>query len=610
VGRSADPTEGGGAEPAASLGLTVGSDAPALLTDWLVDRGLPRATQRLDLREPLDPPPAASLDLALLVAAATPPILARVQALLARASKARVAVVSGIGRRGDVDALLEQIHAAGLELIAARPLRVAGVEGAELHASAEAGAPGGSSAAVALAELAAATTGMGARGRRGPRVAVLGRAEPWVGDLDDPIPVDEAWAHDAFALAREVPDAVLLGPGAPATPALRAAVERVRPQAPVLSVGAPGPDWADTVDALVPRAPAPLVAGECGVVPRASTLVDPTAEVHDADPDVAARALLERCARGEPLLAPSLPRAVADRVAAPLGDLVTDAQGALAGIDAVEPGLRALLVERHGVALRRAAWRHHEVGHWWQQRLAAQGRTGRWSPAASAIALVDDATAAQRIRAAMAAQTHRALQLVLVLRGVSAHELEEPVGALDERVVAVPTQTADAEALMRGADAADGEIVVGLRGRDRYGPDHVHDLVEGLEVDGANLTGKGGELSYDPLADRSQQRPDGELRQWGAALVAGSWAVRSGDLAAIGALPSDVEAHHELARRVSRWGGAILRVHPFGHVVEASGTAAASARWSTQGLPLALLEADPALPSSSDRQTPSSRGRS
>ena len=153
-------------------------------------------------------------------------------------------------------------------------------------------------------------------------------------------------------------------------------------------------------------------------------------------------------------------------------------------------GLDAGARELRSIGLRRAALRTHST---WARAAANL-------PAVSVLLATRRPALLPQALAAVARQRYPRLELVLALHGndgalpdVRRRVAELP---LPGRVVAAPGSAPLGAALNAAAAAADGELLTKMDDDDRYGADHVWDLVLARAYSGAELIGKGAEFVY------------------------------------------------------------------------------------------------------------------
>jgi len=204
--------------------------------------------------------------------------------------------------------------------------------------------------------------------------------------------------------------------------------------------------------------------------------------------------------------------------------------------------------ELRSVAQRRAALRHH-------------GLAGR-PPSVTAVLVSHRPHDLIDAIDALARQSYPDLEVVVGLHGVDA----PPLGGRPVRMVAIPAHRNLGEALAEATGHAEGALVTKVDDDDRYGPDHVWDLVLARHFSGATLVGKGAEFVYvQPRGITVRRRMGAEL--YTDTVAGGTILMERGDLAAAGGwqpLPRHVD--RDLLDRLLRAGAAVYRTHGFGFV--------------------------------------------
>lgn len=610
----AETAPAAGTPGAMIIGVT---DDVVRLRLWAEQRGIAIGEPPIDLgdsraRAALRAIPKGA-SLALLVVAPSHRWVRSVEPALRRAERVSVVVLRGLRSSGRVDDLLEAAEQAGLEPVDVRRVRVETLAGVEVALDRDGASPLWR-AAHALS-LAAATTAATAPEATGPRVAIAGDAGAWVDGLAHATVVDPAWAQDPARLRRDAPDIVLLAADASTEAAHLEALAAARGAgASVLAIGPPSPRLAEHVDALAPPGPHPLPTGAVTPAEREAPLVDPTAEL-PADPVAAANELVARCSAGEPLVAPGLARDIADLLAptlrqllcAPPPELVTAADASTTSEARPDPASPeatvAILRQRHGVRLRRAAREAYDVARWWRDRAATLDVPLPPAPSVSAICPTRRPDLLCHLAAQLRRQRHRPLEAVIVAHGEAWNDVAVDLPDLDMpvEVVRAPGQRSLGAALNLGVEAASGAIVTKIDDDDWYGPDHIGDLVAALEPRRATLVGKGAEFYHlgdrDETIHRVNDRPEQASR-----LIAGNTlTIRRDDLTALGGFHDvDRTEDRRLVFDVLRWGGLVYRIHGFGHVVRRRGARhtwqiteaelADGARWVAPGRRLDLAD--------------------
>jgi hypothetical protein len=210
--------------------------------------------------------------------------------------------------------------------------------------------------------------------------------------------------------------------------------------------------------------------------------------------------------------------------------------------------------EMRSVRQRRAAMRHHAAG------LA--------TPPVTAVLVSKRPHLAERNVAALAAQTYPDLQIVVGLHGAD----EEPPGlrrAAGERpieVLGIDAERNLGQALDTASRVAAGDLITKVDDDDRYGPEHVWDLVLAHHFSGATVVGKGSEFVFVEPKDVTVRRRMG-AEFFTDTVAGGTIALRADDLAAAGGWPPMPRfVDRGLLDRVVGAGGPVYRTHPFGFV--------------------------------------------
>ncbi|RKN49089.1 glycosyltransferase [Micromonospora endolithica] len=225
--------------------------------------------------------------------------------------------------------------------------------------------------------------------------------------------------------------------------------------------------------------------------------------------------------------------------------------------------------EIHGVRLRRAALRRHASAFALPGAVAGAYPSLARPPAVTALLLTRRPDRIVRAVADLAAQTYPELEIVVGLHGV---ELRPEVRAgldsqsLPVHLVSLPAETGFGAALGEITRYARGSLVTKVDDDDRYGPEHVWDLVLARHYSGATLVGKGAEFVH-------LEAPDLTVRRQMASeiftdvVAGGTMLLGRGDLEAVGGwrpVPRSVD--RALLDRVLGAGGLVYRTHGFGFV--------------------------------------------
>ena len=201
-----------------------------------------------------------------------------------------------------------------------------------------------------------------------------------------------------------------------------------------------------------------------------------------------------------------------------------------------------------------------------------------------------------QVVAELAAQRHPDVQLILLPHGEAPVPERLPTGALDVIVHRVPASRPLGDVLDRGLELATGSTVAKMDDDDRYGPDHLGDLLLSLQYSGADVVGRRvhGEFHEDGAVTRHPP-PGGEERFEdhlpGATLLAHTEVLRAVRWRQV---PSAVDT--ELIRAIHLNGGSAYSGHRYGFVRVRHGDHVSDADrgWmdrAVQGFDTSLLEA-------------------
>lgn len=251
-------------------------------------------------------------------------------------------------------------------------------------------------------------------------------------------------------------------------------------------------------------------------------------------------------------------------VHAPAASLVAARPGYLSARDLLAPELGTILGEPlpggdpldwelRSVRQRREALRQHAAG--------------LTTPAVSALLVTKRPDLARDTVAALAAQTYPTLEIVVCPHGVPAPDgLREAAGGRPVEVVPVPAERNLGEALRTATGAASGALITKVDDDDRYGPEHVWDLVLAHHYSAASVVGKGADFVYLAADDLTVRRRMGS-EFYTDVVAGGTLTLRPGDLVTAGGWPA-VPRHVDrvLLDRVLTTGGLVYRTHPFGFV--------------------------------------------
>lgn len=280
-----------------------------------------------------------------------------------------------------------------------------------------------------------------------------------------------------------------------------------------------------------------------------------------------ARLLIQLAAAGVPVSAADLPPEVRDLLEQPL----VQALNATAAAHWPEPVDR----EASSVVLRRAALLHHAPSARWRTFAASVPLALAPQPPVSVLLVTRRPALLGAALAHVRRQSYRRLQLVLGLHGDHFADTAVTDGLRDLdlpfTVVRVAAELRFGDALNRVTDAADGRYVTKMDDDDLYGPDHIGDLVLAAGYSGADLVGKGAELTYLEALDvtvRRSRRSETFSRH-----VAGGTLLLSREvLDEVGgwrAVQRSVD--YALINQVLAAGGSVYRTHGLGFVLRRHG---------------------------------------
>jgi hypothetical protein len=169
--------------------------------------------------------------------------------------------------------------------------------------------------------------------------------------------------------------------------------------------------------------------------------------------------------------------------------------------------------------------------------------------------------------AALAAQTYPDLQIVVGLHGrPEPAALREAAGDRPVEVVTIDDGRNLGEALAEATDRAGGTIVTKVDDDDRYGPEHIWDLVLAHHFSGATVVGKGSEFVFVAPKDVTVRRRMG-AEFFTDTVAGGTITLRRDDLSDAGGWPP-VPRHVDraLLDRVVAAGAPVYRTHPIGFI--------------------------------------------
>ena len=228
-------------------------------------------------------------------------------------------------------------------------------------------------------------------------------------------------------------------------------------------------------------------------------------------------------------------------------------------VSAFDAGAREL----HSIGMRRAAMLEH----------SSWARDPGMLPTVSVLLATRRPALLPQALAAVASQTWPRLELVLALHGneasfagVEAHVAALPVPA---RIVRVPGSAPLGAVLNAAVAAAGGTLLAKMDDDDRYGADHLWDLVLAHEYSRARLVGKGMEFVYLAAADRTVHCHAGRGEAWRASCLAGGTLLISrDDLDRAGGWRNEPRGvDQSLINDVLRAGAGVYRTHGAGFML-------------------------------------------
>lgn len=284
-----------------------------------------------------------------------------------------------------------------------------------------------------------------------------------------------------------------------------------------------------------------------GTVTLAS--VDP-----DLPPAATASALAQLAMTGLVIHAPTIPAAVRALLTDELADVLTTPA----------PGRRddPIQWELRSVAQRRAALRGHGAG-------VGTRPLGDDPPPVSALLVTRRPSYLARVLADLRAQTYPNLEVVLGLHGVDLDARQRDLvreSGLSVTLVAIPGELTLGEALAAATRRASGSFVTKVDDDDRYGPEHIWDLVLARHYSGATVAGRAAEFVYLTTYDTTIRRRVAN-ETYTDVVAGGTILIGRGDLEHVGGwrpVPRSVD--RALLDRVRAAGGLVYRTHSFGFI--------------------------------------------
>ncbi|HEY7222781.1 MAG TPA: glycosyltransferase [Micromonosporaceae bacterium] len=269
-----------------------------------------------------------------------------------------------------------------------------------------------------------------------------------------------------------------------------------------------------------------------------------------------AAVLAQLCTTGVVVRAPDLPPQTAALLSPELAGIITS--------PAPDAATDPVQWEISSIAQRRAAMRGHDAA---LVRTPATLATGL--PTVTAVVVSRRPHYVPRVLEYLAAQTYPRLEVVLAMHGV---DLDAPAQAavdsltLPVQTLALPADLNLGQALAEATLLARGSLLTKVDDDDRYGPEHVWDLVLARRYSGATLVGKIAEFVH--LATHEvtvRRRMTSEI--YTTTVAGGTILISRGDLEDLGGwrpVPRSVD--RALLDRVRRANGLIYQTHGFGYI--------------------------------------------
>jgi hypothetical protein len=273
-------------------------------------------------------------------------------------------------------------------------------------------------------------------------------------------------------------------------------------------------------------------------------------------------ALLARLAMtGVVLLAGPLPAGTAELLAPEVAKIVTE--------EPPGPAAASLDWEIRSIRQRREAMRQHATG------LALPGAVGvppvgHRLPSVSALLVSMRPADLGPAIAALEAQTYPELEIVLGLHGCGrTPEIDRLLAGLTRpvEVVEIPSGRNFGQALGEVTARSRGTLITKIDDDDRYGPEHIWDLVLGRHYSGATIVGKASEFVYLEQLGVTVRRSQMNSEAFAPTVAGGTMLISRGDLEAVGGWrPLARAVDRGLLDRVSRDGGLTYRTHSLGFI--------------------------------------------
>jgi len=230
--------------------------------------------------------------------------------------------------------------------------------------------------------------------------------------------------------------------------------------------------------------------------------------------------------------------------------------------------------ELRSVRQRRAALREHSAGLVLPQSLAPHSM---WQslPAVSVLLTTRRPSYVAASIKQICAQTYPALELVLALHGdqMDAIDVDSLLAdcTLPVHVVRVDGELPFGDALASATARATGSLITKFDDDDRYGSEHVWDLVLARHYSQATMVGKAADFVYLHDLDTTIRRSS-PAEMYNTHLAGGTLLISRGDLEAAGGWrPVRRSIDVTLINRIRGAGGVLYRTHPIGYVLNRHG---------------------------------------
>lgn len=233
-----------------------------------------------------------------------------------------------------------------------------------------------------------------------------------------------------------------------------------------------------------------------------------------------------------------------------------------------------LVWELRSVRQRRAALREHSAGLVLRQSL---GPHAMWQslPAVSVLLTSRRPSYLAASIKQICAQTYPALELVLALHGdqMDGVDVDSLLAecSLPVHVVRIDGKLPFGDALASATARSTGSLITKFDDDDRYGSEHVWDLVLARHYSQATMVGKAADFVYLQDLDttiRRSSRPE----MYNTHLAGGTLLISRGDLEAAGGWrPVRRSIDVTLINRIRGAGGVLYRTHPIGYVLHRHG---------------------------------------